>query len=246
MNLDVLNKLNVDNLTQLWKALGTQVLIKENVQRMHHSKSWPHRSWFDWGTNLHQSNLSILRSGDLPNNRMVPVWGGCADSLEILEPALVESGFNVSLEQFAMYLDLSEQQFKKTPAFECKQVTSMLEIDAWVGIASKAFGYPIDAAAFHHTTTNPDIRLLLAYWAGEPAGTALLFKTGDVIGVHLVGVSPNFRGRGIAKALMQQIIGDGHLWAGKTLTLQASAAGEPLYRQLGFQHQFVLRSYQRG
>jgi GNAT superfamily N-acetyltransferase len=164
--------------------------------------------------------------------------------MELLEPALLENGFSVLFEQFAMYLDLNNLVSKDAPVSDSKYVTSAQDIETWVVIASAAFGYPIDASVFHNIITNPDIRLLLTYCAGKPAGTALLYKTGEVIGVHLVGVPQDYRGRGIAKALMQQVIVDSLLWAGKYITLQASAAGEPLYRQLGFKHQFTLRNYQ--
>jgi ribosomal protein S18 acetylase RimI-like enzyme len=66
------------------------------------------------------------------------------------------------------------------------------------------------------------------------------------MGVHLVGVIADFRGRGIARALMQYIINLSIALDGKYLMLQASAAGESLYRELGFMKQFTIKNYQRA
>ncbi|HTF97185.1 MAG TPA: GNAT family N-acetyltransferase [Cellvibrio sp.] len=65
-------------------------------------------------------------------------------------------------------------------------------------------------------------------------------------GLTLIGVRENFRGQGIAKNIMQQVIQVSIAMGGKYLTLQASAAGEPLYRNLGFTPQFLIRNYRKN
>ncbi|GAA3526476.1 hypothetical protein GCM10022394_01980 [Zobellella aerophila] len=75
--------------------------------------------------------------------------------------------------------------------------------------------------------------------------TALLNKTGEVIGVHQVGVPPEHRGKGIANGLMQRLIAACQDWGDRHITLQASGAGEDLYRRQGFEPRFRIKSYRR-
>lgn len=73
-----------------------------------------------------------------------------------------------------------------------------------------------------------------------------MYKTGDVIGVHLIGVPAEYRGKGIARAIMNYVIQLSIEIGSQYLTLQASSAGEPLYRSLGFKEQFLIKNYRRN
>jgi GNAT superfamily N-acetyltransferase len=92
---------------------------------------------------------------------------------------------------------------------------------------------------------DSDVQILLVYHEGQPAATAMLHKTVEIIGVHLIGVPKRFGGKGIAYLLMQHVIESCHAWGGKYITLQSSAAAESIYRRLGFNEQFIIRSYRR-
>lgn len=62
-----------------------------------------------------------------------------------------------------------------------------------------------------HLFDEPKVRVLLAEWNGEPAGYALFFYNFSTFlarpGIHLedIFVQPQFRGRGIGKALLIQV-----------------------------------------
>lgn len=75
---------------------------------------------------------------------------------------------------------------------------------------------------------------LLAEVDGEAAGVAGTMHYGPFAYIGLVGVSPAFRRRGIALALMQHLLG----WLAErgdpVVVLEASPAGAPLYEKLGF------------
>lgn len=92
---------------------------------------------------------------------------------------------------------------------------------------------------------DPDVKILLLKKQGQAAVTALVYRTGSVVGVHLVGVKVEYRGQGIARELMHYVIQLSLDLGAHYITLQASAAGEPLYRQLGFVEQFLINNYQR-
>lgn len=194
---------------------------------------------------------------------MVPVWGINPAQDAILETALRAKNFAPVLLQTGMYLSLSERETPGECSLKIHTVATPAHIQEWTKVASTSFGYAIDAAVIAQLLQRPqpDITLLLAYHINESAhdntniaadnanpqavATALLFTTGNTMGVHMVGVLPSARGQGIALQLMQAIIRSAKQQGCQAITLQASAAGEGIYRRLGFQEQFLLRSFKR-
>lgn len=76
---------------------------------------------------------------------------------------------------------------------------------------------------------------LLALRDGAPAGVAgMIDYDGAYAYVGLVGVLPSEQRRGIAGALMDAVLALAEARGVATLLLDASDAGEPLYRKLGF------------
>ena len=75
----------------------------------------------------------------------------------------------------------------------------------------------------------------LGYMGGEPVATSGLFVSEGVAGVYNVATVPGHRGQGIGAALTWAAA-----WAGRDRgatfsILQASEAGEPVYRRMGYQ-----------
>lgn len=242
MNFTGIDKANIENLTSLWRRMGVRPRSPGTGERLNVSTSWPHRHWFDQGA----EDLTAIAIDDfigrLGQDSVVPVWGDLGRGQLQIEPAMIAAGYAVSFEQTAMYLDL-ETQAETSRGMELQRVTSRAEIEVWTDIASEAFAYEIDASVIERLGTEPAVQLLLGYCDGQPAATAMLYKTSEVIGVHQVGVAQAFQGRGIGHALMLRVIELGRLWRGRYITLQASAAGEGLYRRLGFHVQFTIRNY---
>lgn len=241
MNRTTLDKANVDNLTDLWRAMGIRTDLV--TPGLHGSISWPDRYWFDWGAEPDTVPDDVLTQ--LPLRAMVPVWAG-DDRNSPLQRTLERNGFTVSLVQRAMYLSLDGWSEDSDGSLAITRVASLSQVESWTDICSRAFGYRIDPAVIHRIAQNPNARLLLVRADGELVATALLYKTGPVIGVHQLGVLPEQRGKGIAGALMRDILAACREWRGRLITLQASTAGEGLYRKLGFEPQFNIATYRRA
>jgi GNAT superfamily N-acetyltransferase len=240
-----INKANIDNLTGLWKTMGVRSNVSHAVRELNASTSWPNRYWFDWGTDTGQiATISEMLAG-FPQRSITPVWDGPDQCVSLLEQTMIEHRFTVLFEQTAMYLDLVPHSASQWPAGNVARIHTPRDIETWTNIASESFGYDIDISVIHSVADDPDIQLLLAYCEGRAVATAMLYKTADVVGVHQVGVAEKYQGRGIAHSLMRQVIGTCIAWQGKYITLQASVAGEALYKRLGFRPQFSIRNYQR-
>lgn len=74
-----------------------------------------------------------------------------------------------------------------------------------------------------------DLRLLLGLRDGAPIGTACAWVHDGVVGVYWIAVQPHHHGRGYGSALTAAA-----LTPGTPAVLVATAAGEPVYRRLGF------------
>jgi GNAT superfamily N-acetyltransferase len=78
---------------------------------------------------------------------------------------------------------------------------------------------------------------------GAPAGTTTTCVFGRVAWVAMVLVEERFRRRGVGRALMEHALAflDGQ--GVRTVRLDATPVGQPLYEQLGFRQQFRLDRY---
>ena len=264
--LQQLNKANISNLTQLWKLMGSQPLVSDKGGNWQTSTGWPNRCWIDWGE-IDESALLIEENlSQLKKQMIIPLWKESGEVFTGLKQMLIHGGFEVSFEQTAMYLDLKNYQLvqsskselskrelskndlkqKDKGLLQVKEINSEKDIETWTNIASRSFGYQIDSSSIHHAAASSKVKLLLAFVDEQPAATAMLFDTGGIIGVHQVGVLPDFRGKGIARKLMKQVMELCVGLNGQYVTLQASVEGNGLYDSLGFREQFVIFNYVSG
>ena len=245
MDTNSLKKANIDNLTGLWKKMGTQPAPSLMIQELNASKSWPHRYWFDWGIDTNKISELDEALDQLPSQAVFPVWYESAEIELRLKQLIFKNGFRGIFEQTAMHLCMTKHKLEALPSMDIKQIHSTQDIETWTDIASESFGYQIDVSSILNVADDSDVQILQVYHEDHPAATAMLHKTGEIIGVHLVGVPKRFRGKGIAYLLMQHVIESCHAWGGKYVTLQSSAAAESIYKRLGFKEQFTIHSYRR-
>jgi GNAT superfamily N-acetyltransferase len=80
----------------------------------------------------------------------------------------------------------------------------------------------------------------VAHWHGQPAGTAAAFVFGRVGWIAMVLVDRALRGRGIATRLMEHALAylDGR--GVRSVRLDATSLGRPIYERLGFTAQWEL------
>lgn len=245
MNDTQLNKANIENLTLLWKQMGVRPYRFDGMEKCHVSVSWPNRCWFETEVSVDELPAIVHGINQLPNDLIVPVWPGLVALPDQLESLLKRGGFKVIFEQTAMYLDLDNDPGAVRSTLELMPISSERDVRTWTDIAGRSFGYGMDESVIHKIAVNPDVQLFMAYAGSRPAATAMVFKTGVVVGVHQVGVLPEYRGKGMARELMKDVIRRCTQMPARYVTLQASTVGEPLYSGLGFKRQFKISNYQR-
>jgi GNAT superfamily N-acetyltransferase len=260
-----IDEANLSNLTQLWHKYGSQRLKTTTLPFLQANIHWPHRCWIDW--KARPDNDAAQRQGDINDNSWVenipestvfPLWRTMSTDNnlpaskfepQVIEQLLLDKHWYCAFEQTAMYLALADdiKHLPQTrPGFKVKPVDTLEDINVWTDIASEAFAYQIDLSVIQQLVNDEDIQLLLGWENDQAIASGLLYKTGDNIGVHQVGVKQVFQGKGFAKCFMLDIITICAQWQGKYIVLQASQAGKPLYEKLGFKSQFLIKNFVRA
>jgi GNAT superfamily N-acetyltransferase len=85
----------------------------------------------------------------------------------------------------------------------------------------------------------------LAEWDGTPAGTATTICHGkDLAWIGMVLVHPEFRGRGLGRALLERCLEHLRGQGIGCIKLDATPAGERIYDQLGFREEWALTRWE--
>jgi GNAT superfamily N-acetyltransferase len=101
-------------------------------------------------------------------------------------------------------------------------------------VANLAGEMPIPAAAVPDCTGSSEIRAWVLIEDEVAVVGAWTYHHGRDVGVYAVGTVPEWRGRGLARALVLHALADAYRHGARTASLQSTPMGEPLYRSLGF------------
>ncbi len=85
---------------------------------------------------------------------------------------------------------------------------------------------------------------LVAEWEGRPVGTAVACVFGPVGWIAMVLVDPEFRGRGIGTRLVAQSVEYLGRKGVRSIRLDATPLGRPVYEKLGFRAEYELARWQ--
>lgn len=233
---------NISNLISLWETVGSafQNIIRHNGFSYCYitGSEWPNRLWFDKDEPLKETikaAVEITHSSPVP--LFVTYWGGNSNTFQIAMEALA---FIKKAEQIGMSLRL-EQEYKSLHRIRLQRVSKENEANLWAEIYSQSFGYTISAATL--INTKDAISYYLIYMGKQLIGTVITHHTKNTIGIHGMGILPQFRKQGFAEEAMATLLNmafhNNIPWA----TLQSSAMGKRLYMNMGFTEDFSMTTY---
>lgn len=236
-------KENITNLTALWQTVGAtcgEFYERENYSYSMVSQSqWPNRIWLiKSATSPIVADLTqLILSIEPPMS--VSYW---ADFEDPTFAYFDRGGFVLKSEQIGMSLELPSEKFKLNKRVSLQKIATAQQAEQWERLYPQSFGYVISAQSVTHTKDK--INYYLIYDNDTPIGTVMTFHTGSVIGIHGMGIFPDFRKQGFAEEVMLLLLNqaiDEH----KTLvTLQASTMGRNIYSKIGFSEDFLIRNYE--
>jgi len=99
------------------------------------------------------------------------------------------------------------------------------------------YGLPVGelARGLRDLKPGPTTHMYRARVDGETVSVGVVLDTGDEASVVVVATHPDFQGRGLSTRLLGQALAEARERGMVTSSLQASAAGEPIYRRLGYE-----------
>ena len=236
---------NVNNLTGLFTLMGAEEENIVNERKLYFSNSWPNRVWMNTEYNNNDLQEVIRENLKKGKSHIVSLWEYDEEIFHKSIKKLESEDYKVLFEQIGMHLDLSKTTKNEMNDLDVKFVKEQDDILTWIEIASKSFGTIIDKNVINKIIKDKNIYLLLGYKNDIAVASTLLYETTDVMGIHLVGVPKEYRGQGIAENIMKKAISVSKEKNIKTMVLQASSLGLGIYKRLGFQESFILRSYQK-
>lgn len=241
MNPINLIKDNIDNLTTLWKTAAASLLSYHQNNFLEFSQiknsGWPNRLWFR--EDITEEDLSQIQKTIEKNPGLViPYWDIFgSNSNEFFE----KNGFSIRNQLAAMALKLN-QKFTLQNNLAFKRVLNEEDAKTWSDIYPLSFNYVISKETLVANYEN--VTFYLVHFEGKAIGTLTLFQTGNIMGIHGVGVIPEMRKRGFAEEIMKFAINEAIDSNCEYAQLQASALGKGIYTRLGFVDLFTITNYQ--
>jgi GNAT superfamily N-acetyltransferase len=153
----------------------------------------------------------------------------------------------------AMAAPLPAQFPPLNPDAQTWLATNQADLQAASTIRRIAFRFP-EGIGLDYFESMPDdwlrgdpARLYLARLAGgPPAAIGALIMGNGMPGVYVMATLPEWRNRGLGKAILARILSDATADGHSLIGLTAGLLGYPLYRQFGFEHIFSYSIYSPG
>lgn len=230
---------NIANLISVWKTAGNAFNQYFKIKELEYCKiqgsEWPNRIWF----NEVPSEKILTTLTEIIDNSSVPLSVTHLDNFK--SSLLFERfGFAVKSQQTGMSLQL-RTAFNNSEDIQLKRVIDDQQATLWTELYPQSFGYNISADIL--IKTKEQISFYLIYKNQEPVGTIITHITDKVLGVHGLGILPQFRKQGLAEEVMAVVINQAISENIQLVTLQSSAMGKGIYKKMGFSEDFLMTSY---
>jgi ribosomal protein S18 acetylase RimI-like enzyme len=228
---------NIDNLTSLWQTAAAPFNPCFSTGDFNYcyieNSDWPNRLWFE--KEITESSFNIAKTKLLSSSKhlTVPCW-------DMNGKLLAAAGLKEKSVQIGMSIKLKARPQKQLH-LNFERIVNTNQARTWAEIYPKAFGYQISEEVIKRSSTV--IEFYLATHLGEPVGTTMVYQTGDIVGIHGVGIVPDQRRQGFAEEIMEFALNRAVALGASHVTLQASAMGKGLYDKLGFRQDFIITNY---
>lgn len=232
---------NINNLTSLWKTVGTSFGTYTKTSDFEYCEvkdsEWPNRLWLNKPITEDIIKEVQFKLKSISSKITIPIWGVYDEN--VCEDVDFK-GLDLKFKQVGMSLKLDES-FETTDDIQLHCVSNNQDAILWSELFKASFGYSISADTIISTLKN--INYFIAFKNEIAVGTAILYTTNRIGGIHSVGIPPNMRRNGYAEQIMKLLLNKAIENRYEYATLQASDMGKGLYLKLGFKEQFIIKNY---
>jgi ribosomal protein S18 acetylase RimI-like enzyme len=165
-----------------------------------------------------------------------------------LDRSLRKNGFNSTVQWPGMAVELLKMNtgFHGPDRLTIETVRTEESLALWVEIVSRAmFGNGfMSIELFRNFLTNKKVYIYLAFLNKTAVATSLLFISSGIGGLFLISTLPEYRNRGIGKAMTLAPLLDARKLGYRIGGLFATQLGEVIYRKIGFEQCCNFEIYQ--
>lgn len=159
-----------------------------------------------------------------------------------VEKLLASSGFTATDAMPTMGIDIGKIANTSLPdGYSFRRIGTMDEVGPWVSAMATGFDVPRSLcelfAPSDTVSVAPDatVQYFAILHGGQTVATSMLFLNDGMAGVYCVSTLPDERGKGLGAHVTAEPLRLAQAAGYKVGVLQASAAGYPVYKRLGFE-----------
>lgn len=175
-----------------------------------------------------------MKSSELPDEWLI----GPASAPDDLRQRLLAYGFAPKYEMAGMAIDLknTDLTFTLPDGVTIREVTTKQQLAIWAEVISVGLwnGAPFEAALFEGLLNAPEYKFYLAYLGDEPVTGSMLQIVDGIASIDMIATLRQHQGKGIGTAMTKAPLAYAKAQGCRIGVLQASRAGDPVYRKIGF------------
>lgn len=167
------------------------------------------------------------------------------DAPEGYERILADHGFIRGFAQHGMVGDIKDLKDFPHPQKGEGRLIIREELREWVHAMTTGFGHGQEEnhALYEAIFDNKDTSIYGWFADGRIVGTCIMIEDGDITGLHEGTVQPEYRRLGIISALIRLCAEDSSKRGIKTLSMQGSDMGAPVYASMGFEKTGMIETW---
>jgi GNAT superfamily N-acetyltransferase len=236
-----MNNQIISSLYEFWEFIGnkTNKLIENKNYKSINPKNsdWPKRIF---SVSNKQKNINEIIN--LSQKKII------SNILTIPKPNKLNNNPNLKFifKQTNMALQLNNIKITLSEEDKIKKVKTMDDSFKFANTASKAFNYKVSGEIIYIISKNIDKIKIYNYIDNNKcyACGIIYFDSYNNAGLHMIGTIPEVRGKGIGNTITKKLLLEGINNNCKYSVLNASAAGEKIYKKLGFISYGEIETYQ--
>ncbi len=234
---------NIKNLTSIWLLAGKAFNARQTISGFEviniPFSEWPNRIWSQQQATL-SDRRDVVKDIMQKNNPSITFseWRELDDN-----DSANEYGLRLKNEQIGMSLclrDYNTQQTDNKP-IEFIRITDRADAKLWSNLFFQSFGYLISDEVIYKIKDQVEFYNLR--YEGQLVGTVIIYTLDNSVGIHSLGITAEFRKKGLAEKAMDAILSKAQKENLDYAHLQSSPMGITLYKKLGFKEIFKMYNY---